>query len=156
MHAGTPGVPGLFLLKYWLLTRWPEKVVNGPRSKWIRGQSLNFIFPRPARLQPGAVPQRDCVLAMQGRLEFFDAADVDDNRTVDPHEGFGMERFFERVHCDVEQVDGAPHVQLNVIFGGFNPVDVIHVDEERLARGSDREALQRAMRRRNGFEQRKD
>src|ERR1700728_3216818 len=56
----------------------------------------------------------------------------------------------------MQQVPRAPSMQLCVILRRFNPVDVLHVNEDRLAGGAHGQTLQRAMRGCDSFEQRQN
>ena len=67
-----------------------------------------------------------------------------------------VERLLKRVHGHVQQMAARPDVQLHVVFGRLDPVDILHVHEDRLARRTHRQPLQIALRRGDGLEQRQN
>ena len=61
---------------------------------------------------------------------------------MDAEEGVGVELRFDGVHRLAEEVGVGADVQLDVVAGGFDPVDFVGADEEDAAAGLDDEAFE--------------
>src|SRR4029453_2939891 len=83
-----------------------EKVANAPNQGATRGslkrfsekiEQLVFVVSTENELRP--VFQGPRVLTVKQRLQFFDALDIDDGRTMDAPEFFWIELRFHRAQC---------------------------------------------------------
>jgi len=87
-------------------------------------------------------------------MDLADAVDVDDGGAVDAEEVAAVELLFDLIHRLAEEVGGGAGVQSHVVVGGFDPVDLGGVDDDRFSRagirkrvrGTSRSASSSAMR----------
>jgi hypothetical protein len=84
-------------------------------------------------LQAYSVSQRDYVLSVRVRLQVFDSAKVDDDRTVDAKKHLRVKRLLECGHCHMEKVTHSPNVKLHIIPRTFYPIHVLDIYEHSLA-----------------------
>jgi hypothetical protein len=84
-------------------------------------------------LQACSISQRDYILSLGARLQVFDPAEVDEDRTVDTKENLRIKRFLERVHGHMEQVTHSASVQFHLILRGSYPIHAFDIHEHSLA-----------------------
>ena len=87
--------------------------------------------------------RKTTILAVEPRLQLADALDVDDVGAVDAEEQVGIELRLDRVHRLAEQVRVGADVELDVVAGRLDPVDLAGADEEHAAAGLDDEPFER-------------
>ena len=85
--------------------------------------------------------QGDEILAMHHGFQFLDAAHIHDQGAVDAEKGVRIKRFFQGGQRHVEEMFRFTGVEEDVVFGGFNPIDVPNVDENGLAGGPHSQTL---------------
>ena len=77
-------------------------------------------------------------------MQLAHAFEVDDGRAVDPHELLGIELRLELRESLPHDVHRVSDVQLDVIVGGFERIDIRGIDERDLVAIAHREPAQRA------------
>jgi hypothetical protein len=73
-------------------------------------------------------------------VDLADAVDVDDGGAVDAEEVAAAELRFDLLHRLPEQMRGGAGVEGDVVVGGFDPVDLRGVDDDRFLARRDQEA----------------
>ena len=76
-------------------------------------------------------------------MDLADAVDVDDGGAVDAEEVAAVELRFDLLHGLTQQVRGGAGVQRHVVVGGFDPVDLRGVEDDRFLARWDQEARPR-------------
>src|SRR5262249_16848277 len=83
------------------------------------------------------------VVTVESGLQFADALNVDDGRTMDAEEAVAIESGFQTVHGFPQEVCFRSHVQASVVAGRFDPIDLLQAHEINPAGRFDNEALKR-------------
>src|SRR5712692_4067917 len=124
------------------LTNWPAGLTNctgtagnlvaGHKSERIRHKRSYLFLIRPARMQLHPRLQNDGVLSVHNGLDFLDPREVHNDRPMNALERGWIERFLQGAHGRGEEVARPPHVKLDVVLGGLDPIDLLDIHEERL------------------------
>src|SRR5262245_41783549 len=91
---------------------------------------LQALAVAAAEGEPGAVLEEHDVFAVEPRLQLADLLDVDDVAAVNADERLRRELSLDRVHRLANQVRVVADVQLDVVAGRFDPVDLGRANEE--------------------------
>src|SRR5436190_3429337 len=104
----------------------------GSYTAWTSAPLLPLQHPiaiTPAQSQNGAVEQRQIEVAVPGADDVLDPVDLHDRRPVDPGEVGGIEPALELTHRHPDDKTLTLHVQVRVVRGRLDPVDVDDADE---------------------------
>src|SRR4051812_48621708 len=109
-----------------------------------------------ARHQPGAVAQDDRVLAVEPGFEALDGIDIDDRRAMHAQEAVGIEALLEVLEGVAKEVLLPAGVDLDVVAGSLEPLDVGDAHEVHGLAAADGDATLRAPLGADRCEKRKD
>ena len=84
----------------------------------------------PAHRQADAVAQLHGEVAVRLGKQLGHAIDPHHRRSMNPDELGGVQLLLERRQRLAQQILGRPHVQLDVVVGGLNPIDIRPVDDD--------------------------
>src|SRR6185437_14526330 len=104
-------------------------------------QRLDLMLVLPSRGGPRSAPQFQLIRPDEERMNARDAREVQDPAAIHPHESRRIQPAFQFREALVQQVPPRATAQLNIIVGGFDPVDGIARDEVEAVSISDHNAL---------------
>src|SRR5690606_8983784 len=110
--------------------RAPGRAVEEDRLHRLP-QALLQLLPIAATDGYGSAGGEVCtrVTGVEG-FDFLEAIQVDDGAAVNARKALRFELVLDTGHGLAQRVEPFAHVQGDVVGGGFDPVDVFHLDEE--------------------------
>src|SRR5215475_3197269 len=114
---------------------------GGPDLNRFSEPRLKDFAVAAAERQTGTGSKEHNVFAIERRLHFLDAIDVDDRRAVDPDELLRVELRFEMAHRVAHEMLLRPDVDAHVISLRLTPVDVGHAHEMNPPAGLDHQPV---------------
>src|SRR3990172_2147897 len=91
-------------------------------------QRFDLVAIPSAQRELGSVVKHDHLIAMKERIERLDALHVDQGRTVDAEKTRRIELRLQMGGRFPQKMGMSERVHLDVVVGGFHPVDVIDLE----------------------------
>src|SRR5947209_7232308 len=105
----------------------------GSLKPWRQGL-LQLLTATAADGEAGAVFEQHHSFAFKQRVEFLDPIQINNRGAVNAEELVGRKFPFQLAHPAAQQMMFGPHVELDIIFGRFDPINLSDLKEDYLSR----------------------